>query len=235
MKEKIISACILAVGIIVLGLCLKGGIDNYVNKDRVVSVKGLAEKEVMANKATWNLKLQDSGSNLKDLYSSIANQEKTVKAFLKKNGIKDEDIHINAPLVTDRSTNYYQRNEKGNRYFIRLTLSVSSNDVKAVQNVFAKQGELINEGIALASDEYSDGCPVSYDYEGFSEVKPEMMKEAIANAQKTAEQFAENSKSKLNKIITADQGQFSIDAVDENIPYKMKIRVVTTITYSLKD
>ena len=40
---------------------------------------------------------------------------------------------------------------------------------------------------------------------------------------------------KLDKIVSADQGQFSIDNRDENTPYIKKVRVVTTVTYSLKD
>ena len=42
MKERILSAAIIAIGIMALGLFIKGGIDNYANKDRKVSVKGLA-------------------------------------------------------------------------------------------------------------------------------------------------------------------------------------------------
>lgn len=61
------------------------------------------------------------------------------------------------------------------------------------------------------------------------------MTEAIKNAEQTAQQFADNSSSRLNKIVSADQGQFSIDNRDENTPYIKKVRVVTTVTYSLKD
>ena len=61
------------------------------------------------------------------------------------------------------------------------------------------------------------------------------MEEAIANAEKTAQQFANNSHSTLNKIVSADQGQFSIDNRDLHTPWIKKVRVVTTITYSLKD
>ena len=66
-------------------------------------------------------------------------------------------------------------------------------------------------------------------------MKPQMMQEAIKNAEATAQEFATNSNSKLNKITKADQGQFSIDDRDANTPYIKKVRVVTTITYSLKD
>ena len=47
--------------------------------------------------------------------------------------------------------------------------------------------------------------------------------------------LAENSKSKIDKIMNADQGQFSIEDRDSNTPYIKKVRVVTTVTYSLKD
>ena len=66
------------------------------------------------------------------------------------------------------------------------------------------------------------------------DIKPKMMDEAIENAKKTANQFAEKSGLKLNKIETADQGYFSIDDRDVNTPQIKKLRVVTTVTYSLK-
>ena len=66
-------------------------------------------------------------------------------------------------------------------------------------------------------------------------MKPKMMTEAIENAQQTAQQFAKNSNSKLNKIVSADQGQFSIEDRDSNTPWIKRVRVVTTVTYSLKD
>ena len=52
-KSMIIAAAVAAVGLLLLGLCLKAGIDNFVNKDRMVTVKGLAEMQVDADKVTW--------------------------------------------------------------------------------------------------------------------------------------------------------------------------------------
>ena len=47
MKHKeIISAAIIALGICALGWFVKAGIDDFVDKDRRVSVKGLAEQVV---------------------------------------------------------------------------------------------------------------------------------------------------------------------------------------------
>ena len=97
----------------------------------------------------------------------------------------------------------------------------------------ARQGELLKQGVAVVDGGYENR--VSYEYVSFQKMKPGMIQEAIKNAEITAEQFAKNSKSSIDKIMSADQGQFSIDDRDSNTPYIKKVRVVTTVTYSLKD
>ena len=96
--------------------------------------------------------------------------------------------------------------------------------MKLIRSLIARQGELLQKGIAIVDGGYDN--PVKYEYVAFRKMKPKMMEEAIANAEQTAEQFA-----KMN----ADQGQFSIENRDSNTPYIKKVRVVTTVTYSLKD
>jgi len=110
---------------------------------------------------------------------------------------------------------------------------VTSNNVKLVRNIIARQGDLLQKGVAIVDGGYDN--PVKYEYVSFSKMKPKMMTEAIENAEQTAKQFASNSHSTISKIISADQGQFSIDDRDANTPYIKRVRVVTTVTYALKD
>ena len=233
MKEKIISAANIAVGIIVLGLCIKGGFDNFTNKDRKVTVKGLAEKEVKADKVTWPIVSKELGNDLPELYMRIGQKQRTIKNFLLANGIKEGEISINAPKVIDLSAEQYSDNNRPYRYNVTLVITVTSNKVDQVRSIIARQGELLKQGVAIVAGDYEN--PISYEYVSFRKMKPKMMEEAIANAEKTAQQFATNSHSTLNKIVNADQGQFSIDNRDNNTPYIKKVRVVTTVTYSLKD
>lgn len=233
MKEKIISAAIIAVGIIVLGLCIKGGFDNFTNKDRKVTVKGLAEKEVKADKVIWPIVSKELGNDLPELYMRIGQKQRTIKNFLLANGIKEGEISINAPKVIDLSAEQYSDNNRPYRYNVTLVITVTSNKVDQVRSIIARQGELLKQGVAIVAGDYEN--PISYEYVSFRKMKPKMMEEAIANAEKTAQQFATNSHSTLNKIVNADQGQFSIDNRDNNTPYIKKVRVVTTVTYSLKD
>ena len=50
-----------------------------------------------------------------------------------------------------------------------------------------------------------------------------------------AQVVVDNSDSRLGKILDAAQGQFSITDRDGNTPYIKKLRVVSTVTYQLKD
>ncbi len=233
MKNHIIEAAIIAFGVIVLGICIKWGIDDFTNKDRKVTVKGLSEREVEADKVTWPIPTKEMGNDLPVLYSRIALKEAKIKSFLLKNGVKDTEIVMNAPKVIDMEANQYSDNRRDYRYNITSIITVTSRNVRLIRDIMSRQGELLKEGIAIVEGEYEN--PTLYEYVSFKDMKPRMMQEAIENAEKTAQQFAANSRSKLNKIESADQGQFSIDDRDANTPYIKKVRVVTTVTYSLKN
>jgi len=227
--RRIHEAVILAIGIIMLGWFIKSGIDNFSNKDRKVTVKGLAEREVKADKVIWSISTNEMGNDLPTLYQTINEKTGKIKAFLKQNGLDEQEMTVNPPTVNDLESNQWSENRKNFRYIINTTLTVSTQKVDLVKNAIFRQAELLKQGVAI------EGSNPQYEYVSFQQMKPEMMEEAIKNAQKTAEQFAKASDSKLGKIQTAGQGQFEIGDRDQNTPYIKKVRVVTTVTYSLGD
>ncbi|MBR6121507.1 MAG: SIMPL domain-containing protein [Prevotella sp.] len=227
--NRIGEAAILAIGMMVLGWCIKSGIDNFSNKDRKVTVKGLAEREVKADKVTWSIATNEMGNDLPTLYENINAKTGTIKTFLKQNGIEESEITVNPPTVNDLESNQWSENRKNFRYIINTTLTVSTQKVDLVNKAIFRQAELLKQGVAI------EGSNPQYEYVSFQQMKPEMMEEAIKNAQKTAEQFAKASNSGLGNIQTAGQGQFEIDDRDQNTPYIKKLRVVATVTYALDD
>ena len=230
MKEnRLIAAALIAVGIICLGWFIKAGIDDFANKDRKVTVKGLAEREVPADKVTWSIGTKVTGNDLPMLYEGINLQTAKIKQFLKQNGLDEKEITVNPPSISDLEAREWGDNNKSFRYIISTTITVATNKVEQVKKAIFQQAELLKQGVAI------ENSNAQYEYASFQQMKPEMMAEAIKNAQKTAEQFAEASNSRLGEIQTAGQGQFEIDDRDQNTPYIKKLRVVTTITYSLKD
>ena len=230
MKEnRLIAAAIIAVGIICLGWFMKAGIDNFANKDRHVTVKGLAEREVPADKVTWSIGTKVTGNDLPMLYESINQQTDKIKRFLKQNGLDEKEITVNPPSINDLEAREWGENNKNFRYIVSTTITVATNKVEQVNKAIFLQAELLKQGVAI------ENSNAQYEYASFQQMKPEMMAEAIKNAQKTAEQFAEASNARLGGIQTAGQGQFEIDDRDQNTPYIKKLRVVTTITYSIEN
>ena len=226
---KLIQSAILALGLLLLGLCIKSGIDNFTNKDRRVTVKGLAEKVVDADHVTWNISVSGIGDDLNAIFSLLNGKVDIIQRYLKENKLEGKaTVTIQPFSITDNHANAWSEQRPAFRYSVTRSLSIVSNDTKFISELKQKAAdELLERNVIL------DGDYAEYEYTKFQELKPEMMSEAIAAAEQTAQQFAENSHSTINKIVEAGQGEFSIESAD--IPFKKKVRVVSTITYSLKD
>lgn len=233
MKNHLIEAIVLAIGLIIMGFCIESGLENGLEKKRTVSVKGLAEREVKANKVTWPLAYQELGNDLQELYSRVNKNNAVIVKFLTSNGVNANDITQNAPVVTDFNANQYVENRSGYRYNVKSCVTVSSSDVDKVRKLILRQSELMSMGIAISTGNYEDN--VTYEYTDLNKIKPQMIEEATKNARQSAEKFASDSDSKLGKISQASQGQFSIEDRDANTPYMKKVRVVSSIEYYLKD
>ena len=233
MKNWKIEAIILAIGFVVLGLFIKSGLDNVTGDNRVVNVKGLAEMEVEANKVIWPLMYKDLGDNLITLYDNINSKNKTIVSFLNSKGISNEEITIYAPEIIDMQAERYNSTPAPYRYNVTSVITVTSKQVSLVRKLISEQSELLKQGIAITGGDYRYN--VVYEYTGLNSVKPNMIEEATKNARKAGEKFAKDSDSKLGKIKSAYQGQFTIEDRDANTPYIKRIRVVTTIDYSLEE
>lgn len=227
------EAALLAIGLIILGTQIQKGINNFVEKDRIVTVKGLAEMEVPANKVTWPLMYKEVGNDLTVLYNRINATNTAIVEFLKKKGITEEEISINAPEIIDMQAERYVGENKTYRYNVTTVITVTSAKVDLVRSLISEQSELLKQGIAITGGDYR--YQIQYDYTSLNEIKPKMIEEATKNAREAALKFAKDSDSELGKIRRASQGQFSIDNRDANTPYIKRIRVVTTIDYLLED
>lgn len=231
-NEKIIAASVIGFAIIVLGFALRSGIVAFKDMDRSVTVKGLAEREVNADKVTWPLMYKELGNDPAEMYDLLTQKNKKVLAFLKSAGIKESDISVNPPVISDRQADNYGNEIMNYRYKATSVITVTSTEVDKVRTLMRRQSELMKQGIALVSEEYGSNSVV-YEFTGLNKVKPDMIEEATKNARKTAQKFADDSGSSLGEIRNAQQGQFSIEDRDANTPYIKRLRVVNTVEYSI--
>ncbi len=229
----VICGVVLAFGLFLLGLEIKGGLNSISDNQRVVTVRGLSEREVKANKVTWPIVSKEVGNDLPAIYSNIENTNNSIMLFLKSNGIKDSEISVNAPQVLDLQAERYSNNNVPFRYNVTNVVVVTSTQVDKVRELIKRQTELLKQGIAVVAGDYQ--YQTVYEFTGLNAIKPEMIAVATKNAREAANKFAEDSESRLGKIKTASQGQFTIEDRDQYTPYIKQVRVVSSIQYYLKD
>ena len=229
----ILSSFIVACGLSVLAMGIHSGIVDFKDRDRIVTVKGLSEREVKADKVTWPLVYKELGNDPSVMYSLLEQKNRVVVNFLKNGGISEDEISVNPPTISDRQADNYGNEIMNCRYKATSVITVTSANVDKVRSLMRRQAELMKQGIAIVSEEYGNNT-ISYEFTQLNEVKPAMVEEATKNARLTAEKFAADSGSGLGEIRSATQGQFSIENRDANTPYIKRVRVVNTIVYMLK-
>ena len=230
-KGKLSLGLAIMAGLVFLGLMLPRTAREFRSFERTVSVKGLCEREVPADKVIWPVVYKVVGNDLGSVYRAIENKKEIIFAFLKKGGIDPADISVSVPSLSDKDAQEYGGNTRLYRYVATCTITVCSTEVDKVLALMAAQSELLSKDIILENS--WDSTP-QFLFEGLNDLKPEMIEEATKNARQVAEKFAKDSGSSLGKIRTASQGTFSIEARDSNTPQTKKVRVVTSVTYYLK-
>ena len=234
MKGYSKEALILCVGLIIMGACIADGLTSAFQSDRIVTVKGLSEREVPADKVIWPLVYKELGNDPAEMYDRLDTKNRKVIDFLKEKGIAEKELCESAIQVSDRQADSYDQNNVLYRYKATSVITVTSSQVELIRKIMQSQSELMKMGIALVTEEYGTNI-VKYEFTGLNKIKPDMIEESTKNARATAEKFAKDSESKLGKIRSASQGQFSIDNRDSNTPYIKRIRVVSTIEYYIED
>ncbi|MCQ2063846.1 MAG: SIMPL domain-containing protein [Fibrobacter sp.] len=231
MKFK--EACVLALAILGLGAFLYFAMIGVKDRERVVLVRGLAEKEVAADYVIWPIVFKEMGNDLAELYATAQSKSSLLEKFLLENGVKKEEISYSSPDIVDAEGEMYDNRQHSLRYTATIVLTVASNNVSLVRQIMGKQSELLKQGIAFSENDYRYRKVFSFN--ALNDIKPAMIEDATKNARAAAEKFAKDSESKLGKIKTASQGQFSIEDRDENTPFIKKVRVVTNLQYYLED
>ena len=252
MENKPLTKPIILGASILIGLCLLGffifkGLKTFSDKDRIVTVKGLAEMNITATAASISLSFPISGDNLQEIIKQTDSKKNALINYLKSVGYQQSDIQISNIDINDRQK-YYENEWQGNqqvkvkidRYIITQTLSVQSKDIKATEDKASKMK------LDLVSKDLTSTITTNYSFPELNAIKPKLIAESTKNARVAGEQFANDSQATLGKIKTASQGQITIAGkyqFDEEgaaetdkpkEPYIQKARVVSTIVFFLE-
>lgn len=243
-KECSCNGKFIAALVVAAGLALGGFFPGYYyyqakTNNNTVSVKGLAEMDVKADLAVWDLKFVVTGNDLSLAQQEMSRQAGVISNFLTQKGINTGEISFGRTETNDLMANPYRSNDiNGSRFILTQTITVRTGNVDLVEHALSQTGDLVSKGIIFDSQSYS--YPVSYIFTKLNEIKPQMLEEATKNAKDAALEFAKSSGSRVGKIRRANQGVFSIlpreqtSNAQEMQQINKKVRVVSTIEYWLE-
>jgi hypothetical protein len=233
-----------AVGIFALGLTTSGyalgdGLRRYkLAEHRTVTVRGVSERNVTADLATWSVSFSHEGEELGSVQQSVEQQASALRHFFQRAGFRPQDItDTDVSLSREQPTNRDGEPVGSQKLTVSRSIQLRTSDVMKARAAYTRQAELLRAGIELS------GSNISYSFTRLNDLKPEMIAEANRNARRSAEQFASDSGVAVGKMKTASQGYFSVGARDGeecddcgssggSSPFQ-KVRVVTTIDYDL--
>jgi hypothetical protein len=231
LRDKVLlgSAALLAIGVMSGGYLLGDGLKRAKAADRSVTVRGLAEKDVTADLATWSISYSATGFDLPSVRTEIDNNTRELKAYFASLGFKPDAL-----TPVGAGVNQYLNNGVNN-ITITQRMLLRTTDIARAQRAVAQQFDLVRRGVTL-----QEGSGMRYSFTKLNDLKPPMVAAATKDARNAAEQFAQDSGISVGSIKSATQGYFSIEARDgeggdgsSDTPYK-KVRVVTTVDFYLK-
>ncbi len=247
LTKPIIQSASLIVGLCLLGFFIFKGLKTFSDKDRIVTVKGLAEMNITANAASISVSFPISGDNLQEVVKQTDAKKNAIISYMKTVGYNQSEIQVSNLDISDKQK-YYENEWQGNqqvkvkidRYIITQTLTIQSKDIKTTEDKAAKMK------LDLVSKELTSNIATNYSFPELNSIKPKLIAESTKNARIAGEQFANDSQATLGKIKTASQGQITIagkyqydeEAATESDkpkePYIQKARVVSTIVFFLE-
>lgn len=238
-----IRTIIFSVALIIAAAILGFQVKQVGGSRETISVKGLAEKPVQADRAEWTLSLQTQGASIADALAKLRRERPLLDKFLGDAGFEkgaltesNESAEPNYEEVEGRNGNM-RSVQVG--HIARQSIVVNTKDIAKV----------IAASKAIVQFE-ADGHPVKYGAPQFlvsnlEDVKMSLIGAAMQNAHVRAMVFAKNGGVDVGPMRSASQGAFYIlpagansDVSDwggtyDKSTFDKVARVVVTVDYSI--
>jgi hypothetical protein len=146
----IVGLCLL-VGLSVAGYFVGRGATRFRSDTRVVTVKGLVEREVKSDQAVWTLGLRRASETLQDAHARISTDRAAAVAFLEKQGFPDAEIERQPTRTVDKLAREYGQPQPSDRfrYVVTTAVVVRTARVDLVRTALGMTEDLLKAGVVL--------------------------------------------------------------------------------------
>jgi len=200
------------------------------------SVKGLSERVVQSDAATWRLGFQVASrdySAVDAAFDKAAAEARQIRAVLTGAGFTEAEIYISPLQKQDIQRTNANGDITDSYYLVSAGVTVTTQHPERIEPARGPVLELARQGVDIREDD------LAYRFTKLNEIKPDMLREATENARIAANQFASDAGVKVGGIQYAAQGGFQIQSTSDEGPGPDQIaklvRVVTTITFYLEN
>src|SRR6478672_842719 len=134
------AVAIFAVGLTTSGYVLGDGLRRAKMAERTVTVRGVSERNVTADLATWSVDFSQQGSELAPVQQSVDAQARSVRAFFQRAGFKpqdiiDSDVNVSRERVRDGENTV-------EKLTVRRSIQLRTSNVMNARAAYARQAEL---------------------------------------------------------------------------------------------
>ena len=130
----------LLIGLTSLGFFIYKGLKTFSDKDRIVTVKGLAEINIKATSASTSLNFSFSGDNLQEVIKRAEAKKNSIISYLTTIGYDKKSIYANNMDIVDNESYYITEWQNGkqvkikiDRYKINQSLNLDSKDIESTE------------------------------------------------------------------------------------------------------
>ncbi|MEI8055275.1 MAG: SIMPL domain-containing protein [bacterium] len=239
---------VIAIGNALAGWFVARSVYQWRTSDRYVSVKGIAERQVKADLAVWDISYKITGDDLARITTESLKNQKIITSFLTQHSFALSEIEPQRIEVLDQYAREYTSGKPEHRYIITGGIVLHTPNVDLVRQVSQLNSELIQQGIVLMSKtDYQNLPNPRYFFTKLDEIRPQMLEQTTKSARLVAKQFATNADCQLGYIRRANQGVFQILNINSNAgqnygtensqigDINQVVRVVTSVDYTLKN
>ena len=194
-KAWLAGSALLASGHVVGGYLMGDGLVRMKQSDRAVTVRGLAERDVTADLATWTIAYSAAAGDLQSAQAKADTDTRAIRSFFTSLGFDAEAIQPTGANVTQNT------NEGLTTFTVKQRMSLRTTDIKKAEAAVKRQFDIVKSGVQI-----EEGSGMSYTFTKLNNLKPAMIAQATKDARKSAEQFAQDSGTGVGSIKSATQG-----------------------------
>ncbi len=212
------NSILFSVAIIIAAIVLGSAFVNRNRSERQISVTGLGEKNFQSDLIVWVGSFSKESFDLKVASAELNSNKLLIENYLVKNGVEKSNIVFSAINMTElRRQKYSQSGEMAGDEFagykLTQSIQITSKEIEKIEGISRKITELLNEGVQFNSEN------PRYYYTKLADLKIVLVSEATKDARERAEKIAEESGSKIDKLISAQMGIIQITGQNSNEDY----------------